>query len=62
MAHKQREVDYVNSPTAWFCELETARQRGDQSRADRAQKELHRLGVEVSYRQAREHRAGAGRR
>lgn len=61
MAHKQQEVDYVNSPTAWFCEMETARQRRDFARADHAQKELKRLGVEVRYRQRRKHCNGAGR-
>jgi len=42
-------VDFEKSPTAWFCVLETARERGDFTQAAEAQKQLQRLGVVVRY-------------
>ena len=46
-----------DSPTAWFCELERARQRQDLQRAAEAQRQLERLGVRVRYQRPRERKA-----
>ncbi len=40
-----------NSPVAWFVVLEEARARNDQRGADRAIRELKRLGVAVAFEQ-----------
>ncbi len=39
----------TESPTAWFAVLERARMAGDYALAERATKELHRLGVEITF-------------
>lgn len=39
----------VDSPTAWFAVLESARQRGDHERAAEAIRQLRRLGVTVKF-------------
>ena len=46
---KSQSTDPNESPTAWFCLLEVARQRQDWERAQRALRELERLGVHVSF-------------
>jgi hypothetical protein len=50
---QSQKLDYRESPVAWFCVLETARNEGDFARAATAQRELRRLGVEIRYRRAR---------
>lgn len=40
----------VDSPTAWFCVLERAQRSHNYETAARAQQELERLGVSVSFR------------
>lgn len=50
MSAQKEKFDYFNSPTAWFCMLETARKKEDYERAAEAKKELKRLGVSVRYR------------
>lgn len=47
---KTTETEVRNSPIAWFYILEDARKRGDFERAAKAQKQLKRLGVHVSYK------------
>lgn len=38
-----------NSPAAWFCVLEVARQRGDVAKIREAESQLRRLGVRVQF-------------
>lgn len=45
-----RERQTIDSPTAWFCALEVAHQRGDYEAAAEALRQLRRLGVEVRMR------------
>lgn len=42
-----------NIPTFWFGMLERAREQGDKGGADRARRELNRLGVDVAYKSKR---------
>jgi len=46
----KNDADYHNSPVAWFCVLEQARQNNDFERAAEAKRQLERLGVVVKYR------------
>lgn len=46
---KQNQIDFQNCPVVWFTLLETARKQGDFAKAAKAQKELERLGVQVSF-------------
>lgn len=39
----------INSPTAWFAVLESARLRGNREREAEAIRQLGRLGVEVRF-------------
>lgn len=48
-----KNTDYRNSPVAWFCVLEEARQKNDFERAALAKRELQRLGVQIRYRKKR---------
>jgi len=50
MARKVQQIDVENSPTAWFCQLELARDRGDFDVAANAVRKLKRLGVVVRFR------------
>ena len=54
MARQQKIEDArreaVNSPTAWFCVLERAQRTHNYETAARAQQQLERLGVRVSFR------------
>ncbi len=52
MQTKQTELDYRNSPVAWFVVLEQARQKKDFETAAKAEQELRRLGVIVKYGKA----------
>lgn len=54
----EKRADWRESPTAWFAAFDSAMNRGDISAAAKAQRELSRLGVEVTYRP---HRKGASR-
>jgi hypothetical protein len=52
MSAKQKERsnrEAGDSPTAWFCVLEAAKRKGDRELANRAERELARLGVKVKY-------------
>jgi hypothetical protein len=49
MAIKKNKIDYHNSPAAWFCQLEIARNKEDFERAALAVRELKRLGVTVKF-------------
>jgi hypothetical protein len=52
MSIKQDQTSYhrpEDSPTAWFAVLERARQTNDFELAERAHRELERLGVKVTY-------------
>ena len=51
----------INSPTAWFAMLERARKTQDYQLADRAKRELERLGVRVVFSTPR-HPRGSGRK
>ena len=51
----------TNSPTAWFAVLERARLVDDYGLANRARRELERLGVIVRFRRARDRREGGDR-
>lgn len=42
--------NHRNEPTYWFAVLEIARSANDFEQAAEAKRELHRLGVDVSYR------------
>jgi hypothetical protein len=42
-------LDLRDSPTAWFALLERAKRTGDRELADRARRELERLGVHVTF-------------
>ena len=52
MQTKQTELDYRNSPVAWFVVLERARLKNDFETAAKAEQELRRLGVIVKYGEA----------
>jgi len=54
MAKAKKQTDPTNSPAAWFCVLEIARERGNFEQAAKATRELKRLGVDVKYRVVRE--------
>lgn len=41
--------DHRDQPTYWFAILDIARERSDFARAAEAQRQLRRLGVEVSF-------------
>ncbi len=47
--HKGRPARPEDCPTAWFAELELARERDDYARAACAMRELERLGVRVKF-------------
>jgi hypothetical protein len=47
---KTNKINFADSPTAWFCMLETARNKGNFERAAEAVRELKRLGVTVKFR------------
>lgn len=42
--------NYRDQPTYWFAILDIARERDDYDRAAEANRELKRLGVDVSFR------------
>jgi len=42
----------IDSATAWFCVLESALLHGDNAKAERARRELERLGVKVEFTSA----------
>lgn len=46
---KPVEPSYEDEPIFWFATLERARERGDVQEVARAQRELTRLGVNVTY-------------
>lgn len=46
---KQKKIDFQDSPVIWFTILEAARKQGNFTQAAKAQKELERLGVQVSF-------------
>ena len=52
MLQSETEINYHDSPVAWFVMLETARAKGDFEKAAQAKRELERLGVFVKYRKA----------
>ncbi len=52
---KTKPADSTDSPVAWFCVLERARNTDDYELAARANHELKRLGVDVRFR--RTHKA-----
>lgn len=52
------EIDYRNSPVAWFSVLERARLDNDFELAAKAKRELARLGVAVSYKRNQSPRTG----
>jgi hypothetical protein len=45
--------DCRDTPTYWFAILEMARKRGDAETATQAERELARLGVDVTFRNQR---------
>jgi hypothetical protein len=47
---KTGEINFADSPTAWFCLLEVSQNKGDFERAAEAVRELKRLGVVVKFR------------
>lgn len=49
MARAKKQVEYSNSPVAWFCVLERARKDGDSQREAEAKRNLRRLGVDVRF-------------
>ena len=49
---------YTEMPTYWWALLETARKRGDGPQAAKAQRELLRLGVKVTYQRPQRRRKG----
>jgi hypothetical protein len=50
VTHAQdRQPRPEDSPVAWFVVLEDARRKSDYRRAERADRELRRLGVRVLY-------------
>lgn len=53
MAARQQNTDHRNEPTYWFAILEISRERGDFRAAAEAQRQLHDLGVRVSYARPR---------
>lgn len=60
--HRKNKVyQPEDSPAAWFVMLERARQTNDSALAARAQQELNRLGVTVTYKTigAPPHKGGA---
>jgi hypothetical protein len=60
MSQKQSESERPeDSPVAWFCVLERAREQNDFERAVEACQQLKRLGVKVSYSVARPGKAVA---
>ena len=44
----EHDTNPIDSPTAWFCELEQAIRTGDRDREMTARRELSRLGVLVT--------------
>lgn len=44
-----RRTEAIDSPTAWFCALEAAKNRNDFAAAAEAVRQLRRLGVEVRF-------------
>ena len=48
----------TDSPTAWFAVLDRARAEGDFALAERAQRELERLGVRVKFGRQRKRKGG----
>ena len=46
---KQKKIDFQDSAVVWFTILETARKQGNFTQAAKAQKELERLGVQISF-------------
>jgi len=46
---KQKKINFQDSPVVWFTILDTARKQGNFIQATKAQKELERLGVQVSF-------------
>ncbi|HEY1687188.1 MAG TPA: hypothetical protein VGG19_20680 [Tepidisphaeraceae bacterium] len=55
-AKQTPDLQFEDSPTAWFVVLEAARVRGDFEKAATAQKELARLGVKVRFCKQNYHR------
>ncbi len=51
---KQETIDFQDSPVVWFTMLEAARKQGNFTQAVKAQKELERLGVHVSFSTGRQ--------
>ena len=49
MAKDAGDTPITDQPFYWFCCLEKAVDRGDYARAAKAQAELSRLGVKVTY-------------
>ena len=45
----KKQVDYENSPTAWFCTLEIARKKKDCRLIAKADGQLRNLGVFVRF-------------
>ncbi|MDM8008610.1 MAG: hypothetical protein QUV05_20925 [Phycisphaerae bacterium] len=51
---KRKKDDPAESPTAWFAVLERALDTCDYQLAAKAQHELHRLGIDVRFRNDRQ--------
>lgn len=50
MAEKTKKPDYEKQPIYWFCLLDQARKRGNHEAAERALRELDRLGIVIGLR------------
>jgi len=61
MGQTEDDRRFEDSPTAWFCVLETALERGDLVRAGEAQQQLKRLGFRVTVTRQGRRRQTASR-